>query len=581
MCISLKLSFRYFEDLSNEIIYEIFEYLDAYDIYEGFRDLNRRFQNLLLTSTIPLKINHLFLSKSTFYRYFTHLITPNIHRIRSFRLSDPFISDLGSLLIQNTSKFTRLETLILDGIESIYLAILLHDLPSLPYLCSLTIAYNGSNSETDTIYPLIFQLPVLKYCKLSFKNGFGSNLMPTFDNKYSPIEYLIMKGNCNLELLAAFLSYTPQLRHLSIDYPSADYRDQTELFPIVLNHLTHASLRLDCIQFYQFVPLVRKLFQNLQVLRISTSYGLYLDAIQWERLIVSYMPCLRIFDLQYTDLVFNNTDSMIWCQDLMNGFTSPFWMERQWFFAHRHNWGRSSTRGILYSSKPFRRKHYIVSGKYDQHSCICNEENSFDAVRRIDIQNEEAMNNCSILFPNATGLTLSCEFCLTDNSLPTNLNRIVPLSQITLLNINRKNFPINLLDEILHLTPNCHTLTLDSILLNENNSILSIKMDDIRSIFKKDKLKRLTLQNGNMSTTVIILFFSYPQLEHLTISLSNQLLEPILRILLSETNRHLFSLCFTDMNSTHTKILKTLIDLNQLPYNCSLKIFSTSCELWW
>jgi hypothetical protein len=36
-----------------------------------------------------------------------------------------------------------------------------------------------------------------------------------------------------------------------------------------------------------------------------------------------------------------------------------------------------------------RRKHYTLSGQYDQDECLCDEESSFDAVRHIDIQNEE------------------------------------------------------------------------------------------------------------------------------------------------------------------------------------------------
>jgi hypothetical protein len=282
---------------------------------------------------------------------------PNIHRIRSFRLSDPFSSDLVPLLLLNISKFTRLETLILDRIELIYLENLLHDLTSLPYLCSLTIIHDSFHSDKNILYHLIFQLPVLKYCKLLFNGGFGSDLLPTFNNEYSPIEHLFMKGGCKLEQLAAILSYIPQLRRLSIDYPYADSKDQTELFPIVLNHLTQASLRLDCIRFDQLVPLARKLFQNLQVLHISTSYGdEYLDANQWEQLILSHMPHLRVFDIQYTDFVLNNNNYTTTCQTLMNGFTSPFWLERKWFFAHRHDWGIYSNRAIFYSTRPYRWK---------------------------------------------------------------------------------------------------------------------------------------------------------------------------------------------------------------------------------
>lgn len=114
------------------------------------------------------------------------------------------------------------------------------------------------------------------------------------------------------------------------------------MFLIVLNHLTHATLRLDCIGFHQFVPLVKKLFQNLQVLRISTIYGDYLNADQWERLILSSMPYLRIFDIRET------------CQTLFSKFNSSFWSERKWFFSHRHHWGDYSNRGIFYSTKPYR-----------------------------------------------------------------------------------------------------------------------------------------------------------------------------------------------------------------------------------
>ncbi|CAF4575548.1 unnamed protein product, partial [Rotaria magnacalcarata] len=40
------------QNLSNEILYELFEYLDSYDIYKGFYNLNRRFQNLAINSNV-------------------------------------------------------------------------------------------------------------------------------------------------------------------------------------------------------------------------------------------------------------------------------------------------------------------------------------------------------------------------------------------------------------------------------------------------------------------------------------------------------------------------------------------------
>jgi hypothetical protein len=51
-----KLSINCIENLSNELFYEIFNYLYAWDIYNAFSNLNYRFQQLLDNSSILYKI---------------------------------------------------------------------------------------------------------------------------------------------------------------------------------------------------------------------------------------------------------------------------------------------------------------------------------------------------------------------------------------------------------------------------------------------------------------------------------------------------------------------------------------------
>ncbi|CAF4245763.1 unnamed protein product, partial [Rotaria sordida] len=46
----------HFENLSNEIYYEVFDYLSTYEIYMSFSNLNRRFKQVLQSSSMLFNI---------------------------------------------------------------------------------------------------------------------------------------------------------------------------------------------------------------------------------------------------------------------------------------------------------------------------------------------------------------------------------------------------------------------------------------------------------------------------------------------------------------------------------------------
>ncbi|CAF3791312.1 unnamed protein product, partial [Rotaria sp. Silwood1] len=107
-------SFRYlFEDLANEILYEILEYLDTYDIYKAFYNLNKRFQNLAINSNVLTKINISAMSKSNFEDYNRNIFIPNRKRIKLLRLSNPFTADIIFSPTRTILNFGQPETLIL------------------------------------------------------------------------------------------------------------------------------------------------------------------------------------------------------------------------------------------------------------------------------------------------------------------------------------------------------------------------------------------------------------------------------------------------------------------------------------
>jgi hypothetical protein len=261
------------------------------------------------------------------------------------------LSSIGKL-----SKFSRVETLILENIEYACLRKLLDQLPSLSLVSSLVISSVDSVKDKNTVYRQIFRLPALKYCKLSLKGRDSKETLPISINEYSSIEHLIITHSVYLHELDSLLSYVPQLRRLSFHSLLESRSERTKTSPPLLNHLTHISFQINSIKFDQFEQLVIDLFPNIQVLHLLLTNDIsreYLDAHRWKQLILSHIPNLRVFDIQ-VNLSVNNNDDQLRIESQINQFISPFWMERQWFFAYhfyRSRWADSLT---FYTTNPYR-----------------------------------------------------------------------------------------------------------------------------------------------------------------------------------------------------------------------------------
>ncbi|CAF0736489.1 unnamed protein product [Adineta steineri] len=91
-----KYSVTRFEDLANELIYEIFNNLDTYQVYQSFFHLNIRFQNLCKHANLSIEVGISSASKTTFQRYY----------------DDSFVS-----LTKDITRCSQLQTLTLSNIE--------------------------------------------------------------------------------------------------------------------------------------------------------------------------------------------------------------------------------------------------------------------------------------------------------------------------------------------------------------------------------------------------------------------------------------------------------------------------------
>jgi len=344
------------ENLPNEILYEIFEYLDIYHIYDGFYKLNKRFKNLFNNSNLPIRINISTMTKTNFERYYKKIILPNRRRINILRLSNPFTVDIVFSPSRIITQFSQLETLILDNINaksfnniSIYLMFL-------PKLHSLALHFEEYIECPSIPFDQIFSLSKLKYCKITYRTKDIYRLWPIHftDFDRSPIEYLVINTRFPLEEFNELLSRLPRLRHLSINSLVNSHYDDTEreVRPFVLKCLKSVSLKLDSISFNRLEDFIKNFFQRVEVLRLTISYDAeYLVAKRWEQLISSYMPHLRIFDINHHGYA---PDNQLTFHDLINQFNSSFWIEKQWFFTHQHDWKKDLNSGILYSTDPYR-----------------------------------------------------------------------------------------------------------------------------------------------------------------------------------------------------------------------------------
>jgi len=336
-------SFTHFEDLASEIIYEIFEFLDAYDVYKSFSNLNTRFQNI--RSTIPIKISISSVSKltlQTYSSYYSNFIQPNKHRIQTLYLSDPFIIDFFSSPTSDISKCSQLQVLILDKIQSQSMEKFLIDLTFLPKLTSLCI-YINNQSNRIIIYNLIFQLPVLKYCKMTFEENIQLEECPISDNKSNSIEHFVINGKCDLNVISSILSCVPQLRRLSINYLYAFYiKEGTAISSMILYNLKHINLTLDNLNFDQFEEFIGRHFRQLEILHITTkNIEEYLNANKWKQLISCYIPHLSIVTLSSFGT-------------LLNQFNSPLWVEQKCSFSYQGIHKSCKTGQIFFSPQPYR-----------------------------------------------------------------------------------------------------------------------------------------------------------------------------------------------------------------------------------
>ncbi|CAF1167124.1 unnamed protein product [Rotaria magnacalcarata] len=542
------------EDLANEILYELFEYLDSYDIYKGFYNLNRRFQNLAINSNVLTKINVSTMSKINFKDYYQNILIPNRNQIKVLRLSNPFTADVIFSPPRTILNFVHLEKLILDKVQIKYFTKVFRHLQELPKLHSLTISLTaGCNQQSlDGIFSNIFHLPKLKYCKIEYeiKRLEDEPVQLYFTHRDSSlIECLIINGRFPFNQFQNLLWRLPKLQYLSINclVESYDNMEQEKLTHTELKYLKYVSLKFDFINFHKFEEVMKKCFYHVQMLRLTTDYNeKCLSAKRWQQLIMSYMPYLRIFDINHQDYI----------------------EKKNFTYHHIIN----------------QRKDYSYYWEPVNTKCSNIQKENFNSVEHLHIASEEIVGDCLNYFPNVNELSIENKFTTSGDSIIATLRRMISLRQLTKLVIQSHLFPIKDIINLLLLTPNVHTLSLNLYILDYFNINSNRQKKICQYVSKKNKIQNLILNQRCSLTEIQFIVYLLPRLKCLKAQMERKEIGQIIRFLLSKTHnrtRNLFYLCILEVPKVCLTETKVLIESKNLLNDYSIKYIDRDLHLWW
>ncbi|CAF4080837.1 unnamed protein product [Adineta steineri] len=487
------------ENLSNELLYEILEYLDAYDIHKSFSNLNNRLQNLIISSSILLRIKLDSESKSLLEYRCQHVIIPNSHRILSLHLPD-FSTD--QLLIDTffnhciiDPTFHRLESIVLKGIKTEKLLTTLFYLKSLPRLFSLNIFIkNNDYYDLGNIYPLIFSLPTLKYNRLSVStHKVQINIPHVINKKFSTIEYMVIAHCCTLNQLNSIVHYTPQLRRLSCNQVIESDENYKNELSMKLPHLKSTYFGEFSASFDEFEVFIKEISFQLQILNIRMFWNkACLDGNRWKRLIKEYMPQLEKFYFSFVQDIGNNmkTNSSDSIDEFIDQFNSPFWFERKWFREIKIDYDE-----MVFLIHPYKNEwislheHMNTDPNFEQNSIednyISNREKTDHRIIQLTIRDYKFTELNWRLIKK-----LKCAF---------------KAIQFTHLDINNNSMSINMLLDILHLLPNIESLKLSSIPILQ---LESLSIEDTKNHLSVSAINKITkVKLGQVTEEQQIEFF--------------------------------------------------------------------------
>jgi hypothetical protein len=327
------------ESLANETLLDLFEHLDIAYLIHAFCGLNSRFDRLLYVHMRNHQLNFQHLWKNDFDVICQEYLPFIIDQVISLRLSNEETPGLTELFLSHgftIDRFIHLQTLSLYHIHSSYTLLkIVIQCRCLVHLTHLNIIKCDLLWEQQhTIIDLInniWSIPNLTHCNLNTCWWLGLVLHQITTISLS-IEHLSIEDfPFWIDVLSTLSRCTPRLKRLCIkvSFKGAVYHGVRFTIPSITSLQLSSGDSLDWMKYlFESVP-------NLSHLTIMTS-KIYLDGNTWEKIILQYLPKIKIFRLIMNFTFPDDGYKQEEIKELLATFQTIFWIEKPGWFVRCH-----------------------------------------------------------------------------------------------------------------------------------------------------------------------------------------------------------------------------------------------------
>ena len=326
-----------FDRLASDLILELFDYLDAVDIYRAFFNLNTPL-NTLLSIYRSYQLDFRRISKTNFTVFCENNLPCIAQRVTSLHLSDEDDTpNLATSLFSNSftlDRFTHLQSLTLQGIAGSQA--LIDCLARCDHLVQLNLIQCRFHGKAAVVIDHLWNLPRLLSCTIDQSIRLGQCLSDR-PKVSSPIRRLCLKSMVSeWQDLSSLLQWTPRLQQLSI---ALTCRQKLDHLALPISRLTSLNL-----SFWGSPSTLASLFQHLPQLRslkLSTS-KITINGHEWKALLDVHLHQLKHFRLKMDFQFGPDEKKEVMVTTLLASFQTTYWMVKKcWFF--RCDWSSLSS----------------------------------------------------------------------------------------------------------------------------------------------------------------------------------------------------------------------------------------------